>query len=186
MMTERIEKLVERQRAGEALDFLFFWGHRRRADGALSKSCFSQWYDQGFTHQDEYFRTAEHWMMAGKAALFKDEPARKRILAARDPLSAKKIGRQVKGFQQAEWEAANFDIVVEGNLLKFSQHNQLKSFLLNTGNRVLVEAAPDDFIWGIGMVEQDPRATDPTQWQGTNLLGFALMEVRSRLRQHAG
>lgn len=179
---DRIKDLVQRKQSGEQLNFLFFWGHRRRADGALSKSCFSQWYDQGFTYKEEYYRTAEHWMMAGKAALFADEAARQRILKVREPLAAKKIGRQVKGFQQDRWDAAAFGIVVEGNWHKFSQSAKLKAFLLNTGDRILVEAAPDDFIWGIGMVEQDPRAPEPAQWQGTNLLGFALMEVRARLR----
>ena len=120
--------------------------------------------------------------MAEKAALFKDEGARQRILKVREPLGAKKIGRQVKGFQQELWDSSAFNIVVEGNYHKFSQHAKLKAFLLNTGERILVEAAPDDFIWGIGMVEQDPRAKDPAQWHGTNLLGFALMEVRARLR----
>jgi len=30
-------------------------------------------------------------------------------------------------------------------------------------------------------VHTDPRAGDPAQWQGLNLLGFALMAVRERL-----
>ena len=46
---------------------------------------------------------------------------------------------------------------------------------------MLVEASPYDKIWGIGMRESDTRATDPSQWQGWNLLGFALMDVRESL-----
>ena len=40
------------------------------------------------------------------------------------------------------------------------------------GERILVEASPED----------DPRALDPAQWLGRNLLGYALMEVRRLIR----
>ena len=97
-MTDRINSLIEKQRSGEDLDFLFFWGHRRRADGALSKSCFSQWYDQGFVYQDDYYRTAEHWMMAEKARLFHDSYMLEQILTCDTPKAAKAYGRKVSGF----------------------------------------------------------------------------------------
>jgi ribA/ribD-fused uncharacterized protein len=73
--------------------------------------------------------------------------------------------------------------VVRGNFAKFSQNAELKEFLLQTSSRVLVEASPYDQVWGIGLIESDERANDPAQWNGLNLLGFALMEVRSRLAQ---
>jgi ribA/ribD-fused uncharacterized protein len=50
---------------------------------------------------------------------------------------------------------------------------------------VLVEASPLDRIWGIGLSASDPRAADPEQWLGLNLLGQALMEARSILRERA-
>jgi ribA/ribD-fused uncharacterized protein len=66
-------------------------------------------------------------------------------------------------------------------MAKFSQHPQLRQFLLSTGGQVLVEAAPRDRIWGIGLTADDQRTASPQHWQGLNLLGFALMEVRHRL-----
>ena len=71
--------------------------------------------------------------------------------------------------------------MVNGNYAKFHQNKELRQFLLETGTRVLVEASPHDRIWGIGIGSEDSRAQDPTRWLGLNLLGFALMEVRSRL-----
>lgn len=70
---------------------------------------------------------------------------------------------------------------MRGNLEKFSQNPPLGDFLLATQNRVLVEASPHDRIWGIGLHRDDPRAAEPARWLGENRLGFALMEVRSRL-----
>jgi len=46
---------------------------------------------------------------------------------------------------------------------------------------VLVEASPVDPIWGIGLAKDHPDALLPGKWKGTNLLGFALMEVRDEL-----
>ena len=69
------------------------------------------------------------------------------------------------------------------NLLKFSQNQNFKDFLLSTGDKILVEASPYDRIWGIGMLETDNRAENPLLWNGENLLGFALMEVRDQLRR---
>lgn len=167
--------------AGERFAYLCFWGHRPRADGAPSASCFSQWFASPFTVDGVRYATAEHWMMAGKARLFDDDVALAKVLANDDPAAAKAAGRGVRGFDEARWLAQRFDLVVEGNLAKFSQHPSLRRFLLSTGDQVLVEASPVDAIWGIGLATTDPRATEPAQWRGLNLLGFALMVVRERL-----
>jgi ribA/ribD-fused uncharacterized protein len=53
--------------------------------------------------------------------------------------------------------------VTTGNIAKFSQNERLKTFLLNTGNRVLVEASPRDRIWGIGMGASNPDVENPAK-----------------------
>ncbi len=74
------------------------------------------------------------------------------------------------------------DIVVAGNVGKFTAHPPMRDFLLGTGGKVLVEASPIDRVWGIGLAATDRRAATPSTWRGLNLLGFALMAVRERLR----
>ena len=120
-------------------------------------------------------------MMAEKARLFGDEAALARILASADPREVKRLGRGVTSYDPDRWAARRFDAVTEGNVAKFGQNPALLKFLLGTGDRVLVEASPDDAVWGIGVAESDPRASSPHRWPGENLLGFALMEVRKRL-----
>jgi ribA/ribD-fused uncharacterized protein len=95
------------------------------------------------------------------------------------------LGRKVRGFDETVWNGVCRGIVYEGNLAKFSQNKPLQRLLLATGSSIIVEASPFDRIWGIGMSKDDPRATNPDSWQGTNWLGIALVQVREALRTSA-
>lgn len=175
--------LMFQQENGKKLRFLFFWGHQPTKDGSISDSCFSQWWQAPFTVEGLTYLTAEHWMMAGKARLFGDQEVLGKILAVQSPAEAKKLGRQVRNFDAQRWDEHKYEMVKAGNVHKFSQHVDLKEYLLQTGNRIIVEASPMDQIWGIGMAKSNPNAENPTLWKGENLLGFALMEVRDALQE---
>ncbi|WP_285506409.1 NADAR family protein [Actinokineospora sp. NBRC 105648] len=177
-----LDTLLDRERAGEAIDFLFFWGHRPAADGRVGASCLSQWWRSGFDVDGEHYRTAEHYMMAAKARLFGDEDIARAVLAADGPDQAKSLGRKVRGFDDARWREHRYDVVVRANEAKFGQHPALAAYLRGTGDAVLVEASPVDSIWGIGLTATSPDARRPSSWPGLNLLGFALVDVRARLR----
>ncbi|STZ03446.1 Swarming motility protein ybiA [Moraxella equi] len=127
------------------------------------------------------YPTAEHYMMAQKAKLFGDMAIFNEIIHAKHPKQAKDLGRQVKNFDEKIWNKHRFDIVVQGNIAKFSQHSKLKAYLLGTGDSILVEASPIDGIWGVGLARDDDKIHHPLNWQGLNLLGFALMQVRDTL-----
>ncbi|MEZ0091644.1 NADAR family protein [Streptacidiphilus sp. EB129] len=175
------EELAGLTAAGARPKWLMFWGHRPQRDGSIGAGCLSQWWPSAFTVDGVGYATAEHWMMAGKARMFDDEASIPAILAARTPAEAKNLGRLVRGFDDVHWTAARYELVVAGNVAKFGQDEALREYLLGTRDRVLVEASPRDRIWGIGLGAANERATDPSQWRGLNLLGFALMEARSRL-----
>ncbi len=177
-----VAQLRELSDAGEQPKYLLFWGHRPPTASGVGKGCLSQWWPAPFTVDGVVYPTAEHFMMAGKALLFGDSEAAERVVQASQPGAAKALGRQVRGFDEHLWAEQRFGIVVTGNMAKFSQHPQLGQFLLATGDRVLVEASPHDPVWGIGLAAEDERVASPRTWQGLNLLGFALMEVRHRLQ----
>lgn len=174
------EGLIAAVSAGWRPKYVLFWGHRGPADRA-GQHVLSQWWPAAFEIAGQRYPTAEHYMMAEKARLFGDAAAALRIVAAASPGAAKAIGREVRNYDEATWVAQRLDIVVRGNLAKFGQNPALAAYLSETGNKVQVEASPVDRIWGIGLGRDDPAATDPARWPGLNLLGFALMRVRSQL-----
>lgn len=177
-----VESLLAEVRKGFHHKYLFFWGHRPQKDGQIGKQCLSQWWSSAFEIDGVVYPTAEHYMMAEKARLFDDNEARRKILSTSHPGTAKKLGREVEGFDEVVWSQHRFGIVVRGNVAKFRQNIELREFLLNTKQRVLVEASPTDRIWGIGLTADDPDVENPEKWKGLNLLGFALMKVRAELQ----
>jgi len=184
VMVRSVGELTSYVAQENRVKYLFFWGHQPERDGSAGAGCLSQWWPQAFEADGHEFASAEHYMMWRKAVLFGDDAMAARILRAPHPKVAKTLGGRVAGFEQAAWNQHRFEIVVSGNLAKFGGHDELRDYLLTTGDRVLVEASPLDRIWGIGLDRDDPAAADPRRWRGTNLLGFALMEVRDRLRSH--
>jgi ribA/ribD-fused uncharacterized protein len=176
-----LESLCDAVRSGARLKYVFFWGHTPTSRGEIGKECLSQWYAARFEVDGVSFATAEHYMMYRKALLFSDHDTAKQILHAPNPGAAKSLGRSVRGFIDSVWVDHRSAIVVDGNYAKFSQSAALREYLVNTKQRVLVEASPVDRVWGIGLAADDEHVENPLMWRGLNLLGFALMTIRERL-----
>ncbi|KHD07235.1 Swarming motility protein ybiA [Candidatus Thiomargarita nelsonii] len=128
---------------------------------------FSNFSRHGFTLDDKYWRTVEHYFQAKK---FPGLPQEERIRTAPTPSKAKQLGRSRTSPLRADWEKVKDDIMRQAVLAKFRAHDVLKKRLLETGNENLVENAPKDYYWGCG---QDGS--------GKNMLGKILMETRKIL-----
>jgi len=144
---------------------------------------FSQWFADKFTGPDGFtYANAEQWMMAGKARIFRDDDVLNRILQTPNPKAVRALGRKVANFNDQIWKAHRERIVLEGNLLKFSQNKAHATALMATGDKVLVEASPCDKIWGVGLNSETASRISQSEWKGLNLLGRALMETRRIIR----
>ncbi len=151
--------------------YIFFWG-----------GVFSQWCPSKFVIDEVEYNCTEQFMMAKKALLFEDEESYKLIMYADNPRDQKAFGRRVKGFDKDKWEAVCREYVYEGNYAKFTQNPEMCEELFSTGKLEIVEASPEDKIWGIGLHESDSRVHDKSKWEGTNWLGEAIMRVRKQLK----
>ena len=151
-------------------DFTFFWGGE-----------FSQWYPSEFTINGVSYSCCEQYMMAQKALMFGDQETFEKVMKTKSPKEQKALGRLVKNFDKDVWEAKCKDIVYEANYAKFTQDKDLYDVLLSTEGTELVEASPEDKIWGIGLSEFDPRIMNKANWLGTNWLGEILTKLREDL-----
>lgn len=151
--------------------YVFFWG-----------SVFSNWAKCKFIHEGVEYSSTEQTMMAAKAKLFGDASALKEVMATRNPRVQKAIGRAIQNFDKAKWLEVCYPLVTDAIYSKFSQNEDMRRILLATGDRIIVEASPEDEVWGIGMSVNDPDILDETKWRGTNFLGKGLMEARDRIR----
>jgi ribA/ribD-fused uncharacterized protein len=141
----------------------------------------SNWYPSTFTTEGMCFSSMEQYMMYNKAIMFGDAAIAERIIATADAAEIKALGREVRNYNDLIWSGCRQIVVYKGLIEKFRQNSELKKYLLSTGKAVLAECAVKDRIWGIGLSMRDPDRMDMEKWQGRNLLGFALMEVRESL-----
>ena len=155
-------------------NFVFFWKlHHKNEE-------FSNWYPRPFVIEGVRYNCVEQYMMAKKAILFGEVTIYQQIMQTEDPGKCKDLGKLVRGFDPATWDSCKYEIVYNGNYAKFTQNPDLMAKLKATGDAIMAEASPGDKIWGIGMTADDPKAKQPDQWQGENLLGKILMEIRSK------
>lgn len=162
-------------------DFVFFWSHKPAKGGKITEACFSQWWKCSFVEEGFTFCCAEQYMMFKKALLFKDYAIAKEILKSKSPKKIKELGRLVQNFDSKTWDEYKAEIVLQGNILKFSQNPELREYLLSTGDKILVEVSPYDKVWGVGLKKENSDICSPQKWKGQNLLGFALMEARDKI-----
>ena len=142
----------------------------------------SNWYMSPFTADGIRFSSMEQFMMYRKAVAFGDRDRAAQILDTEDVGRIKELGRLVSGYDDNYWNGIRQIVVYEGLYAKFSHNDELKRLLRATGKAVLAECAVKDRIWGIGLSMSDPDRLDRRKWKGQNLLGYALMMVREKLR----
>ena len=128
-----------------------------------------------------YVEFSEKSIMLCKASLFGDEEVYDSIKNADTPQECKRLGRRVRNFDNKVWMRNVCEIARAVIISKFSQVPGLKKLLKSTGSKLIAEAAPNDFLWGIGLSSTDPNINIPSKWKGINLLGWALMEARNMI-----
>lgn len=157
---------------------IFFWGEFP-----------SNWHPARFVVERDgkelEFFNSEQYFMYEKAVVFGDEVTAMRILfEGKDPKKAKTLGRQVKNYDDKIWEKVRYQIMVYANMYKYLQNKDLREKLLSEefDGKKYVEASPLDGIWGI-KCDEATALDDESNWNGLNLLGKALDEVRSILKK---
>lgn len=144
---------------------------------------FSNWYPAEFDYI-HHFANSEQFMMYHKVLMFHKFDLADQILQTSDPAECKKIaGQKFPEFNSDIWEKTCYTIVKRGVKAKFVQNEKIQKKLLSTGNELLAECSPYDKKWGIGIDINDSDRFVVSKWQGKNMLGRILMEVREEIRE---
>lgn len=154
------------------------WEQRKLGDMGSTFTGLSGKTKEDFGHGDAQFITYMNVFSNPVANLEMTEAVE---IDAKQNNVKKALGRAVKDYDENYWNGVRQVIVYEGLLAKFSQNDELKDNLVNTGNVILAECAVKDRIWGIGLSMKDENRYDKSKWRGENLLGYTLMMVRERL-----
>lgn len=112
--------------------------------------------------------TTEHYFQAQKFAGTEHEEA---IRLIDSPMVAARMGRSRQRPLRKDWDAAKDDIMRTALHAKFTQHQDLQTLLLSTGEAQLIEHTKNDSYWA-----------DGGDGSGKNRLGILLMELRDQLR----
>ncbi len=146
--------------------------------------CFSNWFISPFMYAGKRYESSEQFMMYHKVLLFDKHMLAEEIMKTANPAKAKKLaGQPFPEFDHTLWEKVCYNIVKRGVGAKFRQNRAIQDILINTGNEVIAECSPTDRKWGIGIGIDDPKRLDVRNWNGRNLLGRILMEVRAEMVQ---
>ena len=134
------------------------------------------------------FTSTEQGFMYIKAITFGDNVTAQKILNTDDPNRCRKLGRQVKGYNDAEWAKIRYDVFYTLNWAKYTQDKKLQEKLLDPqfDGKKFVEASPIDKIWGIGYAEDNPNIEFTDMYWGKNYLGRILTNIRKRLKSAKG
>jgi len=125
----------------------------------------SNFWPSPFVLDGIHFPTVEHGYQAYKAS---DGQEFVRILDARSPGEAKRLGKRVK--LRMNWEAIKDGVMLALVRAKFEQNPDLAAKLIATGDEELVEGNTwGDTYWGV------------CRGVGQNKLGKILMNVRQEL-----
>ena len=155
-------------------DYVFFW----------KESPFCNFTRCVINYDGNRFSTSEQLFMWMKAKHFNDDKTAGDILRSGSPDAAKRLGRMVRNYDDAEWDKVRVGSMFEAVLEKFRQNENLRKQLCDHkyDDKQFVEAAYYDRIWGIGYNENDALNTPESKW-GRNELGKILNKVRDFLKK---
>ena len=145
-----------------------------------SDSPLSNHYQATQVIDNQVYNCNEQFFMQQKALTFNDYVIADSIMKESNPGKQKGLGRKITNFDQNTWNSKCLEVMKVGLQAKFSQNEKLKTFLLETGISMLLEANPKDSFWGVGLSMRDNLIWKKNSWvqNATNHLGVLLSDLR--------
>ncbi|MBI9044188.1 MAG: NADAR family protein [Anaerolineaceae bacterium] len=116
--------------------------------------------------------TSEHYYQAMK---FPNHPEiREEIRQTSECLQTKVLANEIYTHlvDQDWWDNSKDAVMLKAVRAKFTQHQDLQDFLLDSGDQILIEHTENDLYWGDGL-----------DGSGKSMLGKVLMQVREEIKK---
>ena len=123
----------------------------------------------GFYKNNIYYKTVEHFYQSEK---FEDLDIKNSIINCETPKEASNIGRDRNLKRIDNFKDIKLNVMYEGLYLKFSQNKDIRSKLIETGNKLIREMTVKESYWGIG-----------PNLDGDNHIGHLLAKVREQVKE---
>ena len=142
---------------------------------------FSNFYRAEFIWNGHIYHCLEQYIQHQKAKYCGDTAAANDIMSCKTALQCKRASKNIENYNSEEWiKYAEFKCI-KGLLAKFDQNPKLKTILLNTNSKTLVECSWDK-VWGTGCPINRPDCLDAENWESPGLLGTLLMAIHEKLK----
>ena len=161
-------------------------GYGRLAPFFSNDYVFSNHFSAQFTIDGRTFNCSEQYYMYYKALVFGERKLAERVMGLTNPKEMKFLctgRRNIKNFDSSTWRKVAPLVMAVACYHKFDQNPKLREFLIETQDAELVEAAPGDTFWGIGLSISHPKINEVKHWRGTNVLGKILTKLRGVLAE---
>ena len=127
-------------------------------------------------YSGRYFNSSEQAYQYTKVSFHGQKKLAKEILQTTDPRTLKKLG-DIR--ESMAWNRQKVDFLRDILVKKATCCPEFRTEV-GDPNAIFVEAVQDPF-WGSGMTYQETCNTRPGQWNGANVMGTLLSQIRSRL-----
>lgn len=132
-----------------------------------------------FVASGNTFISMTQYMAYRKAQMLGLRKRSRQLLETKNPGNISDINSELSMQQCSFWEGQQQIMAYQGLMSKFTQNSGIAIELLNTGSSLIAACLPDDPVWGIGLDIHNAGVSNVENWQGKNLLGFSLMQVRN-------
>lgn len=122
----------------------------------------------GFYKDGIFYKTVEHYYQSEK---FDDIETRNRIINCNTPKEASTIGRSRDLVRKDNFKSFKNSVMYDGVLEKFRQNKDIRSKLIETGNKEIREMTIKESYWGVG-----------PDLKGENNIGKILVKVREQVK----
>ena len=145
----------------------------------------SNFFPSEFSYNGNKYHSSEQLIQHQKALLFGDKVSANHIMHCTTALGCKNLARDISNYNHECWKNEVHARCEEGIKAKFMQDIGVRSYLLNTGDKKLVECCNNKF-WGNGVRLHQENCLDPNTWSSQGLLGEILQNIRHSIHDILG